>query len=409
MSSMIRNHCIILGQLGLKLVVILWCSIVFEQSASLLKRSELVIKNMSKKLLFAVLLCVFCFSVSGFSEDFKLHKGDEIGLKEYRLSYGDVGDNTYFELGVDEGDTVMILEQVSRDTIYEEEEISFNPSEDIEVRINGVGSDGDGLYLNVSVVGPESFFADAELKSSAPRRVFVGQGDEVTVPLTLNNNGVINQTFNLSAVQNSSAAVSFSYQDFNITQLQVDAGEEESINAKFDVPETAEPGTYDVRFVAEDRSKAVESTVIEIRESSSGEERKRIDLSSRQSYVRIKPGKSKEISVRVRNEGDAVLDNVKLSVESSENWDAEISRESVPALDQYESFRSIVTVTAPANAEKGDKFLEISASSDETSTEEPERIRLTVQKQSNLRYIGLGIMALSLGGLVFVYRKLGRR
>jgi uncharacterized membrane protein len=406
---MIRDHYLKIRSSDIKTVLITRCSNFSERCGTILKRSEFPTIGMRKKVIFTVLLLAFCFTVSGFTEDVKLHRGEEISLNDYRFSYEEVNSENYFEIGVDEGDTVNILEQVPEDEILDEDRRSFQVDDDLSLDITEVSSDSQGLFLNLSLTAPGDIFADAELDSSAPRRVFVGQGEEVTVPLTLRNTGIVNQTFNLSAVQNSSASVSFNYQDFNISKLQVDAGEEEAISAEFDVPETTGAGTYDIRFVAEDRSEVVESTTIEIRESSSEEERKRIDLSSRESYVGLKPGESTEISVRVQSRGSGVLDNVELEVNSPEDWSTEVSRREVPALQQFESFRSIITVEAPANAEQGDKFLELSASSDETSTEEPERIRLTVQQQSNLRYIGLGIMVLSLGGLVAVYRKLGRR
>jgi len=364
---------------------------------------------MKKSILFAGLLLLFCLSVSGFTENVKLHKGGEISLNDYRFSYEELSSDSYFEIGVEQDNTVNILKQVPEDEILNDERRSFEAGDNLSVEVLDIGSDSNGLYLNLSLDAPSDIFADAELDSSAPRRVFVGQGEEVTVPLTLSNTGIVNQTFDLSAEQNSSASVSFNYQDFNISKLQVGAGEEESISAEFDVPETAESGIYDVRFLASNRSEAVESTVIDVRESSSREERKRIEISSRQSYLGIKPGEQKQISVRVRNRGSAVLDNVELSVDAPENWDTEITRRETLALDEYESFRTTVTVEAPANAQQGDQFLEISASSEDTSTEDPERIRLTVQQQSNLRYIGLGIMVLSLASLIFVYRKLGRR
>lgn len=360
---------------------------------------------------FMVLILTAFLSVNGFglTEEVKLSKGDEISLNEYRVSYPSYDSGSYFEISEEESGTMNIVTQIEEERVLDGERRSFDVSDELSVEIDDVGSDNNGLYLNLSLEAPRDIFADAELESSAPRRVFVGQGGEVTVPLTLENTGVVNQSFSLSADHNSSASVSFNFQSFNVSELRVDAGEEKSISAEFDVPETVEPGTYDVEMMAEGRSTATESTVIDVRESSSREERKRIDVSSRQNYLGIKPGEEKEVSVRVRNQGSAVLDNIELNVDAPENWEVETSRTEVPALDQFESFRSIVTVSAPANAETGDKFLEVSASSDDTSTEEPERIRLTVQKQSNLRYIGLGIMALSLGGLVFVYRKLGRR
>ncbi|MFB6100458.1 MAG: NEW3 domain-containing protein [Candidatus Nanohalobium sp.] len=235
------------------------------------------------------------------------------------------------------------------------------------------------------------------------------QGGEVTVPLTLKNTGIVNQTFTLNASHNSSMDISYSYRDFNITTLRVNTGESVDISALFDVPEMTEPGIYNIQLNAVGKNAVSESITVDIRESQSRGRQKEISIDADQSYIGIKPGEEKQVPVRVRNQGDVMLDNVEISVNAPKNWETSISRKKVPGLEQYESFRSIITVKAPVNADTGDSFLEVSASSDDTSTEQPARIRMTVQKESNLRYIGLGIMILSLGGLVFVYRKLGRR
>lgn len=365
---------------------------------------------MKKTLIPLALTVLLCFNVSAeASEDLEMYYGDEISLNQYTLSYTSDYDGV-FEVKMDRSGSSFLVEQVSQEELFDlEKPHTFNISSDLDIVLRSVESDSDGLYLNLELTASENIFADAEMESSAPSKVFVGQGEEMTIPLNLENTGIVNQTFSLNAEHNTSADVSYSFQEFNVTKLKINTGESESLDAKIDVPETARTGTYDIEFVVEDESKASESISLEIRESQEVNNERRIDLNADQSYVGIKPGQQKEVSVRVRNSGNVMLDNVELNVEAPENWETEVSRNNVPGIEQYGSFRSIVTVEAPANAETGDKFLEISASSDQTSTEEPERIRMTVQQESNLRYIGLGIMALSLGGLVFVYRKLGRR
>ena len=366
---------------------------------------------MRKNVLVSVLIVLMCFSVSAAaSESLELDYGEEVSLNEYTFSYGMENSDVMFEVVREQNDTDFIVQQTSQEKLFDlEKPHTFDVSEELDVVLEGIESNSNGMYLDLELTASENIFADAEMDTTAPSRVFVGQGDEMTVPLNLKNTGIVNQTFSLDAKHNSSADVSFSFQEFNVTELKIKAGEEESIDAKIDVPERAETGTYDIEFIAEDRSRTSETTTLEIRESQETSTRQEIDLSADQSYIGIKPGEKKEVSVRIRNRGNVMLDNVEMSVEAPQNWETSVSRKSVPGLEQYESFRSIVTVEAPANAETGDKFLEISASSDETSTEEPERIRMTVQQESNLRYIGLGIMVLSLSGLVYVYRKLGRR
>jgi uncharacterized membrane protein len=366
---------------------------------------------MRKVVLPLTLIFLAGFAASaGFSEEMDLYVNSEKSFSGYTFAYTGANSGSYFEVKKEVNGKDTIVEQVPQEDLFDmEKPHTFNVSEDLQVELEGMDSDSDGVYMDLNLYSPRNIFADVDMSSSAPSKVFVAQGEEVTVPLTLENTGIVNQTFGLNASHNSSMDVSFNFQNFNVTELKIEAGEEESINAKFNVPETAETGTYNVEMAASNEKVARESITVEIRQSQESSNRREIDLSSEQSYIGLKPGEQKETSVRVRNQGNVMLDNIELSTEAPENWDVQVEREQVPSLEEYESFRSIITIEAPANAEPGDQFLEVSASSDDVSTEEPERIRMTIQQQSNLRYIGLGIMGLSLAGLVLVYRKLGRR
>jgi uncharacterized membrane protein len=343
------------------------------------------------------------------TENLELHKGEQVSLTDYQLSYESMGSDVYFEVSRDTGESQLILKQIPNDEILEMHNETLDISEELDIKVVDVRSDSEGLYIDLELSSPQDIFADAELDSSAPRKVFVGQGGEVTVPMSLENTGIVNQTFSLEAQHNSSMDISFSYREFNVTELELASGEEASISAKFDVPQTARTGVYDVEMIAEGRSKATESIKVDIRQSSERRREKSISVDAEESFIGIKPGASEQVPVRVRNGGNVMLDNIEVSVEAPEGWETELSRNEVPGLEEYESFRTIVTVEAPANAEAGDHFLEISASSDDTSTDQASRVRMTIQQESNLRYIGLGLMVLSLGGLVYVYRKLGRR
>ncbi len=363
-------------------------------------------------LLLTALLSSFSAGAPSYSENIELHKGEEIELNDFVLSYTDPQNSLkpLFKVGYDNGDTIEILETVEEEKIFNSGNKPFvSEKYDIQLEIIDVKSDDKGLYLDLSVSSSEDIFADSDLKSSAPDRVFIGQGGEETIPLTLENTGVVDQDFNLKVKHNSSIETSFNYQGFNVTDVTVEAGETQSLSAEIDVPNTAEIGVYDLELLAEGRSMASETMTVDIRESQDENIRRSIRVSPEESYMGVKAGESVTVPVRIRNTGTAALENIELDITAPENWGTEVSRRSFTRLERYDSARTQVTLEAPANAETGDHFLEVSAHSDETELDQPERVRLTIQKESNLRYIGLGIMVLSLGSLVAVYRKLGRR
>ncbi len=367
-------------------------------------------KSIAVSLLLITVLSGFSATAYDYSENIELHKGEEIDLNNLTLSYTETRSESRFKIGYDNGETIEILETMEDEEIFSSKDNSFRSERySIETEILDVKSDDEGLYLDLHLSSSEDIFADAELDSSAPDRVFIGQGEEQKIPLTLENTGAVDQEFELEVEHNSSIESSFNYQDFNITSVNVEAGEEKSLSAEIDVPNTADTGVYELELAAEGRSKASEKMTLDVRESQDEDVRRSIRVSPEESYMGVKPGKSVTVPVRIRNTGTAALENIELDITAPENWDKEVSRKSFRRLERYGSARTQVTLEAPANAETGDHFLEVSAHSEDTKLDQPERVRLTIQEESNLRYIGLGIMVLSLGSLVAVYRKLGRR
>lgn len=76
---------------------------------------------------------------------------------------------------------------------------------------------------------------------------------------------MVNQSFELGYISNSSLKASFSFQDFNVTDVYVPAGEKNSLSAEIEVPENAELGTYELDLTAEAGTKLSKSFQIEIR------------------------------------------------------------------------------------------------------------------------------------------------
>jgi uncharacterized membrane protein len=136
----------------------------------------------------------------------------------------------------------------------------------------------------------------------------------------------------------------------------------------------------------------------------------------RESYKQAHAGDEIEIPMWVRNEGGlrydsggVSLENVQIDVSTPGGWDHSLSPESIGKLDSRESERVGLTVEIPEDAQTGDFFVEVSASSDETSMEEPEEVRVNIREESGMGVVGVILMAISLGMLIFVYRKFGRR
>jgi uncharacterized membrane protein len=342
-----------------------------------------------------------------YSHNQNLYFGNSMEINDYVIEYKSSNDNDQMvRIGRWTGTSFRVIKEIEGIEIYESEGESFEISENISLVIEQTGYDRDGQFVNLTVSAGRDIFSSGEISSSVPDKIIISQGESAEVPLTLSNTGYLNQTYSLRAETNSSLATSFSYQDFNITNVYVGAGEEESVAATVEVPSTAELGTYDLSLVAENFTTLSESLQVEVR---GAEVERSISLDLRESYKQAHAGDEIEIPMWVRNEGGlrydsggVSLENVQIDVSTPGGWDHSLSPESIGKLDSRESERVGLTIEIPEDAQTGDFFVEVSASSDETSMEEPEEVRVNIREESGMGVVGVILMAISLGMLIFV-------
>lgn len=369
---------------------------------------------MKKKLVTCVFLTlVFLTGVSAVGtysnqNSVKLYHGEKLRLDNYTFEYSsyDYKDGEYFQINQDKEKSNLVLKNV--DKLYESEgEIFDIPQHNMSVELTYIGRDDNGRYLNLTISSDQNIFASADLTDSAPDTVIVSQGGSVEVPLKLRNTGLVKQSLTFSGVENTSMETTFSYQDFNITSVDVDPGEEISATARIQIPENMPTGNYDVKLLAAGETNASKTLNIEVR-GKSVQRRREIDMNIREMYIQANPGETLRIPVELRNRGNAPLNNLKLETTTPDGWSETVRPKKVNLRERYEDRTITAELTVPQSIESGDYFFEVSANSDEAETQ-PREVRIHIQKKSGLSYVGIGLMALSLLGLIIVYRKFGRR
>lgn len=371
-----------------------------------------------KILIFSAFFLLFSGLVIGqsYSHDEKMYFGEQEEIGDYVMEYSSQNGDDVLEIGRWTDTSFRIMKQVENDDIYEREGETLDISENLSVKIGTSGWDEDGRFLKLDIIANKEILSSGEIDSSAPSKIIVSQDDNADVPFTLENTGFLNQTYNLSVSTNASVEASFSFQDFNVTEVYVEAGEEESVTANLEVPDNAELGNYKVRLIAENGEELSEEFQMEIR---GAEVEREMELDINENYMAAKPDETKEIPVTVRNTAGgfgyrddstgAALENVEIEVTAPDSWEYELNPEGFSELDTRERQRSMLTLDVPAEASPGDYFVEISASSDKASIESPSEIRINVRTESGMSNVGLILMVLSLAALIFVYRKFSRR
>ncbi|MBA2254705.1 MAG: hypothetical protein H0W07_06300 [Chloroflexi bacterium] len=124
-------------------------------------------------------------------------------------------------------------------------------------------------------------------------------------------------------------------------------------------------------------------------------------------------GSASNFSVVVQNTGTAPLVGVSLSATPPTGWTVEFQPETVASIEPAQPATVAVVITPPSNAVAGDYVISLSAqaagSGEEGSASADADIRTTVETSSLWGFIGLGVIALVIGGLLLVFRQYGRR
>lgn len=127
-------------------------------------------------------------------------------------------------------------------------------------------------------------------------------------------------------------------------------------------------------------------------------------------------GKESSFSITVTNVGTATLDKVTFSSTKpkgigNEEWSITFKPDKIEALPPWDEQEIEVTVKPPSKTIAGDYMTTLKFDAEpELSTEPPKlEIRVTVSTPTKWGWIGAGIIAAVIAGLVVGFRRLGRR
>lgn len=183
----------------------------------------------------------------------------------------------------------------------------------------------------------------------------------------------------------------------------VTAGSTTSINVTATPPESAPAGTYNVRVEV----KAGEQTIpgdfgIELTGSYSMTFETPNDVLS----ARGGAGSGTQQQFVITNTGTATLENVAVTASAPTGWNVEFDQPTVNVeVDTPVTVTATITPTGEAVA--GDYVITFTAKNDQST--ETAQVRFTVETSPLWALIGIGIIALILGGLFYVFRTYGRR
>lgn len=233
----------------------------------------------------------------------------------------------------------------------------------------------------------------------------VPAGETASFSLELRNDTPADLEFELSATGPAGwDVIAEPASEAQATTIQVEAGGTETINVDATSPVLAEARQYPISVQATAPDQEVQSEmVVEIVGSFS------LDLATPDERLstEVSGGGSTEVQLVVTNSGTAPIRNIEMSSTPPSEWDVVFAEPTIAELGAGESVNAIATVTPSDQAIAGDYVITFSANSEQANSEVD--IRTTVNPSALWGFIGIALIALTLAGLAWVFRRFGRR
>jgi uncharacterized membrane protein len=118
-------------------------------------------------------------------------------------------------------------------------------------------------------------------------------------------------------------------------------------------------------------------------------------------------GKQERIEIVVRNTGSSVLENVVFRATKPKNWDVEFNPDTVSNIAAGENAQVFATITADDKAIPGDYVTNITAQTSEVN--KSIAFRISVKTPLLWGWLGILIIAVTIGVIYYLFRKYGRR
>lgn len=230
-------------------------------------------------------------------------------------------------------------------------------------------------------------------------------GQSVTFEVELRNDTPADLRFEFSADGPGGWEVSAQPRlEAQASTIQVDSGTTATIEVEAQSPIRAEAGVYPVDLTVTAPGTQVETELlVEVIGSYS------LDLTTidERLNAEVVVGESTDLAFVLTNTGTAPHPEINLSARPPSGWEVTWEEQTIPALAPGEAVTLTATITPSEEAIAGDYVITFLADSE--PVREQVDIRTTVNPSPLWGFVGIGLIALTLAGLAYVFRRFGRR
>jgi uncharacterized membrane protein len=229
--------------------------------------------------------------------------------------------------------------------------------------------------------------------------------DTLTYSVDLQNETPQQLTFELQAVGPRGWTVSVEPQgEADATSVTVDARGSQALTVEAVPPPQATEGDYVIRVDAVAGDQAVST---ELLARITGVVEMTFTTPDQRLNATVTTGSSTSVDVSIVNSGTATLNGLTLTGTGPSDWEITFEPSEITSVAPGDTAAAAATIVPSGNAVAGDYVVTLTASGE--GVEETLDIRVTVETSPLWGLVGLGLIALTLGAMVWVFRRYGRR
>lgn len=268
--------------------------------------------------------------------------------------------------------------------------------------VGRAGDETQRLLLDVTVVTADT--GTVTLTTDVPARA--GTADETfSFSLDLANDTPQEVTFDLQAVGPEGWTVSVEPSgEADATSVTVAARGSQTLNVEATPPAQASEGDYPLRVEA---LAGDQSAAIDLLARVTGRVEMTFTTVDERLNATATAGSATNLEILVLNSGTATLTGLSLAGTPPSEWEVAFDPAEIGEIAPGEQAAAIATITPSGNAVAGDYVVSLRASGE--GVEESIDIRVTVETSPLWGALGLLLIVAALGGMVWVFRRYGRR
>lgn len=268
--------------------------------------------------------------------------------------------------------------------------------------IGRAGAETARLSLDVAVVTAED--GSVLLTTDVPARSGAAD-DAFEYTVDLENDTPQQLTFELQAVGPRGWTISVAPTgEEGATSVTVDARGSQSLTVSATPPAQATEGDYpiQVRALAGERSAAADLLA-----RVTGRVALEFTTVDQRLNATATAGSSADVEVVILNTGTASLSTIGLGGSGPSEWEVTFDPQEIAAIAPGDTGTATARITPSENAVAGDYVVELSATGE--GVDESIEIRVTVETSPVWGAVGIALIVLTLAGMVWVFRRYGRR